>query len=68
MKLAVIVLCFNDEEIAFKYVKTIYGYNSIDKIIVVDNGSEKEIYDKLENKIQSNYSEPPLFKDEIRVT
>ena len=53
MKLAVIVLCFNDEEIAFKYVKTIYGYNSIDKIIVVDNGSEKEIYDKLENKIQN---------------
>ena len=43
MKLAVIVLCFNDEEIAFKYVKTIYGYNSIDKIIVVDNGSERNL-------------------------
>ncbi len=52
MKLAVIVLCFNDEEVAFKYVKTIYEYNSINKIIVIDNGSKKEIYDKLESKIQ----------------
>ena len=39
MKLAVIVVNFNDEEDTLKYVKEITEYEIIDKIVVVDNHS-----------------------------
>lgn len=39
MKLAVIVVNFNDEEDTLKYVKEITEYNVVDKIVVVDNNS-----------------------------
>lgn len=39
MKLAVIVVNFNDEEDTLKYVKEITEYEIIDKIVVVDNQS-----------------------------
>ena len=39
MKLAVIVVNFNDEEDTLKYVKQITEYSVVDKIVVVDNMS-----------------------------
>ena len=39
MKLAVIVVNFNDEEDTLKYVKRITEYSIVDKIVVVDNQS-----------------------------
>lgn len=52
MKLVVIVLCYNDFENARKYLSIIKNYKSIDKIIVVDNNSKKEIFDKLSSFVK----------------
>ena len=37
MKVATIIVNYNDSDCTTKYVKKIKGYNSIDKIVVVDN-------------------------------
>lgn len=49
MKLAVIVVNFNDEKDTLKYVKEITEYDIIDKIVVVDNDSTNEnCFEKLQ--------------------
>ena len=47
MKTAIIVLNYNDYKNTKKYVETIKEYKNIDKIIVVDNLSPKDDYEKL---------------------
>lgn len=51
-----IILCYNDDDVSVKYIKQIVNYSTIDKIVVVDNGSKNEKIKKLRNeldKIQS---------------
>ena len=49
MKLAVIVVNFNDEKDTLKYVKEITEYEVVDKIVVVDNKSTNpDCFEKLE--------------------
>ncbi|MEG0872447.1 MAG: glycosyltransferase family 2 protein [Clostridia bacterium] len=54
MKVAIIILNYNDHENTIRYVNEINSYNSIDKIIVVDNNStNKNELEKL-NKLKNN--------------
>lgn len=47
MRLAIIILNFNSAEITERFVKEIYAYASIDKIIIVDNKSTDDSFGKL---------------------
>lgn len=47
MRNVIIVLCYNDNSVALKYLQKIVKFKSIDKIIVVDNASKVEIFETL---------------------
>lgn len=49
MRTAIIVLNYNDYLTTEKYINNIKKYNSIDKILIVDNNSSNCDYDKLKN-------------------
>ncbi|MBR1884087.1 MAG: glycosyltransferase family 2 protein [Clostridia bacterium] len=49
MKTAVIVLNYNDYETTSEYIENIKDYSAIDKIVIVDNNSPLNDYEKLIN-------------------
>ena len=49
MKTAIIVLNYNDYLTTEKYINDIKRYESLDKIVIVDNNSSKGDYEKLLN-------------------
>lgn len=52
-----IILCYNDDAVSVNYIKQIENYSAIDKIVVVDNGSENEKWRKLSNEIDKLQSQ-----------
>lgn len=53
MRTAMIVLNYNDYETTMKFIENIINYKSIEKIIIVDNNSTDNSYDKLK-KLESD--------------
>lgn len=52
-----IILCYNDDDVSVKYIKQIVNYSTIDKIVVVDNGSKNEKIKKLRNELDKMQSQ-----------
>ena len=52
-----IILFYNDDDVSVKYIKQIVNYSTIDKIVVVDNGSKNEKIKKLRNELDKMQSQ-----------
>ena len=63
MRTAMIVLNYNDYETTMKFIENIINYKSIEKIIIVDNNSTDNSYDKLK-KLESDKVE--IIKSHIK--
>lgn len=51
MKNVLIVLCYNDDSLSVKYLSRVAYFDSIDRIVVIDNGSSKDIFLNLKRSI-----------------